>query len=201
MIILIGGAGCTGKTMLAQRLMERYQIPYMSADHVKMGLVRGWENCPFTPCDGDETIARYLWTVLEGVVRTNVENEQHLILEGCYIPPEHAVALEKEFPGIVFAVYPVFSREYVMRAYKDGIVAHRSDLEKRGYDEERTPEEIAREHECVCEACRKAGARCVEIDDDHARGMAQVIAMTDAFVRAADKRKSEKKFEKSEKNA
>ena len=40
MIILITGASHTGKTLLAQRLLERYQYPYLSIDHLKMGLIR-----------------------------------------------------------------------------------------------------------------------------------------------------------------
>lgn len=40
MIILIAGASHTGKTLLAQRLLEKYGYPYLSIDHLKMGLIR-----------------------------------------------------------------------------------------------------------------------------------------------------------------
>ena len=40
MIILITGASHTGKTLLAQRMLEEYQYPYLSIDHLKMGLIR-----------------------------------------------------------------------------------------------------------------------------------------------------------------
>ena len=40
MVILIGGASHTGKTLLAQRLLEKYHAPYLSIDHLKMGLIR-----------------------------------------------------------------------------------------------------------------------------------------------------------------
>ena len=40
MIVLITGASHTGKTALAQRLLEKYKIPYFSIDHLKMGLIR-----------------------------------------------------------------------------------------------------------------------------------------------------------------
>lgn len=181
MIILIGGESCTGKTVLAQRLLERYHIPYMSADHVKMGLVRGWTGCPFTPCDPDERIIKYLWPVLEGIVRTNVENRQHLILEGCYLPPARAVALEREYPDAVIAVYLGFTREYVYRAYETGILRHRNDVEWRGYDEERTAEEIARAHEAMRKRCAACGARYVPIDGAYEEGIGRAIALLDAF--------------------
>lgn len=37
MIILITGASHTGKTLLAQKLMERYRYPVLSIDLLKMG--------------------------------------------------------------------------------------------------------------------------------------------------------------------
>lgn len=40
MIILITGASHTGKTLLAQKLLEKYHYPYLSIDHLKMGLIR-----------------------------------------------------------------------------------------------------------------------------------------------------------------
>lgn len=38
MVILISGVSCTGKTVMAQKLLEKYKIPYLSIDHVKMGV-------------------------------------------------------------------------------------------------------------------------------------------------------------------
>ena len=34
MIILITGASLTGKTLLAQRMLEEYKMPYVSIDHL-----------------------------------------------------------------------------------------------------------------------------------------------------------------------
>ena len=48
MIILITGASHTGKTLLVQRLLERYQYPYLSIDHLKMGLIRSRITTPKT---------------------------------------------------------------------------------------------------------------------------------------------------------
>lgn len=40
MIIIITGASHTGKKLLAQRMLEKYKYPYLSIDHLKMGLIR-----------------------------------------------------------------------------------------------------------------------------------------------------------------
>ena len=37
MIRLLTGSTHTGKTLLAQRLLERHGAPYLSIDHLKMG--------------------------------------------------------------------------------------------------------------------------------------------------------------------
>ena len=83
MIILITGASHTGKTVLAQKLLERYQYPYLSIDHLKMGLIRSG-NTSLTPED-DEELTAYLWPVVREIIKTAIENKQNLIVEGCYI--------------------------------------------------------------------------------------------------------------------
>ena len=52
MIWIITGASHAGKTFLAQRMLEKFMFPYLSIDHLKMGLIRsGYTD--FTPEDGD----------------------------------------------------------------------------------------------------------------------------------------------------
>ena len=53
MIILITGASHTGKTVLAQKLLEKYKYPYFSIDHLKMGLIRSGYT-KLTPEDDNE---------------------------------------------------------------------------------------------------------------------------------------------------
>ena len=84
MIILITGASHTGKTVLAQKMLEKYKYPYMSMDHVKMGLIRSG-NTDLTPEDDDE-LTDYLWPIVREIIKTAIENDQNLIIEGCYVP-------------------------------------------------------------------------------------------------------------------
>ncbi|MGG3279359.1 hypothetical protein [Paenibacillus solani] len=99
MIMLISGNSSTGKTYMAQRLLEKYHVPYLSIDHLKMGLYRADMNCGFTPMDSTEDIGEKLWPILKGIMMTNIENKQNLIIEGCYILPHHlednGVALQR----------------------------------------------------------------------------------------------------------
>lgn len=86
MIILITGASHTGKTLLAQRMLEKYHYPYLSIDHLKMGLIRSG-NTTLTPED-DDALTDYLWPIIREIIKTAVENSQNLIVEGCYISPD-----------------------------------------------------------------------------------------------------------------
>lgn len=85
MIILITGASHTGKTVLAQRLLEKYKYPYLSIDHLKMGLIRSG-NTDLSPVSSDDELTEYLWPVVREMIKTAIENKQNLIVEGCYIP-------------------------------------------------------------------------------------------------------------------
>ena len=84
MVILITGASHTGKTILAQRLLEKYKYPYLSIDHLKMGLIRSGMTA-LTPED-DDALTDELWPIVREMVKTAIENHQNLIVEGCYIP-------------------------------------------------------------------------------------------------------------------
>ena len=81
MIVLITGASHTGKTLLAQRLLEKYKYPYLSIDHLKMGLIRSG-NTDLTPED-DDALTEFLWPIVREMIKTAVENHQNLIVVFC----------------------------------------------------------------------------------------------------------------------
>ncbi len=167
MIILIGGVNCTGKTALAQRLLERRHIPYLSIDHLKMGLIRGWPDCGFSAEDPDDAIAERLWPVLEGMIRTGIENGQHLIIEGCYLPPERVRPLCDAFPREIVAAYIGFSGDYLRRHFADGLLAHRDRIERRGQAEDRSPEWFQEAHRRLERRCAAYGLPFFRIREDY----------------------------------
>ena len=94
MIIVITGASHTGKTVFAQKLLEKYKYPYLSIDHLKMGLIRSG-NAELTPMSDDTDLTKYLWPIVCEIIKTAIENKQNLIVEGCYIPLEGEKDFEK----------------------------------------------------------------------------------------------------------
>lgn len=85
MVILIAGDTHTGKTLLAQRLLEKYSYPYLSIDHLKMGLIRSGI-CKLSAESDDAKLTDYLWPIIREMIKTCIENSQNIIIEGCYIP-------------------------------------------------------------------------------------------------------------------
>ena len=78
MVILISGTTHTGKTALSQRLMEKYKIPYLSVDHLKMGLIRSGKTS-LTVRD-DEKLTLFLWPIIKEIIKTVIENKQNIAL-------------------------------------------------------------------------------------------------------------------------
>ena len=95
MILFITGATHTGKTRLAQKLMEKYKIPYFCQDHLKMGLIRS-HYTDLTP-DNDQELTDYLWPVIREMAKTAIENKQNMIIEGCYIPFDWQKDFDEEY--------------------------------------------------------------------------------------------------------
>ena len=50
-----------------------------------MGLIRSG-NTNLTPERDDNDLIAYLWPIVREIIKTNIENKQNLIVEGCYIP-------------------------------------------------------------------------------------------------------------------
>lgn len=72
MILLITGASHTGKTLLAQRLLEKYKYPYLSIDHLKMGLIRS--GCTqLTPMSDDAELTDYLWPIVREIIKQRLK--------------------------------------------------------------------------------------------------------------------------------
>lgn len=128
MIILITGASHTGKTVLAQKLLEKYKYPYLSIDHLKMGLIRSG-NTELTPCD-DKELTGYLWPIVSEMIKTAIENKQNLIVEGCYVPEDWRTWFGEEYLSEIKFICLVMTDEYIDEHFAD-IVKHGSDIEAR----------------------------------------------------------------------
>jgi len=182
MIILIGGASCTGKTLMAQKMLEKYHMPYLSIDHLKMGLIRGGAACSFTSTDSNETISEELWPILKGIIITAIENRQNLIIEGCYIPPDFIHDFEERYSREITAVFILFSKRYIEENFTSKIQKYRSVIEQRLYEEDRSITELIEEHIELRKKCEENHVKYFEIEKDYGTEICRVYDYIDSVV-------------------
>lgn len=164
MIILITGASHTGKTALAQRLLERYKFPYLSIDHLKMGLIRSG-NTELTPLSDDEDLTEYLWKIVREMIKTAVENKQNLIVEGCYIPFDWQKDFTSEYLENIRYICLVMSEKYIRNHFAD-IKGYANVIENR-LDDDCTLESVLEDNEKVLALAQKHRQNYVLIDDEY----------------------------------
>ena len=165
MIILITGASHTGKTLLAQKLLEQYHYPALSIDHLKMGLIRSG-NTQLTPMSDDEELTAYLWPIVREMVKTAIENKQNLIVEGCYIPMDWQKDFSEEYLKDIRFYCLIMSETYIRNHFAD-IKAFASVIEDRLDDEYCTMESVLEDNAVFWERANKQGAEYILIDSEY----------------------------------
>ena len=164
MIILITGASHTGKTQLAQELLEKYKYPYLSIDHLKMGLIRSG-NTTLTPLSDDTELTAYLWPIVSEIIKTAIENKQNLIVEGCYIPFDYAKDFSKEYLDNIKYYCIVMSENYIKNNFDD-IKKYENVIEHRLCDD-CTIENVLSDNKNILDKAKKHNVNYILIDDKY----------------------------------
>ena len=164
MIILITGASHVGKTALAQKLLQKYNYPYLSIDHLKMGLIRSG-NTELTPLSDNSELTSYLWPIVREMVKTAIENKQNLIVEGCYIPFGWADDFDKEYLENIRYYCLVMSENYIMKHFDD-IKAYANIIESR-LDDDCTLESVLKDNAEILSLVQKHNLNYILIDDSY----------------------------------
>ena len=164
MILLITGASHVGKTALAQRLLEKYQYPYLSIDHLKMGLIRSG-NTDLTPMSDDKKLTKYLWPVVREMIKTAIENKQSLIVEGCYIPFDWQKDFDAEYLENIRYYCLVMSEEYIKNHFAD-IKTYANVIEAR-IDDDCTIESVLADNAQILALAQKHNANYILIEDKY----------------------------------
>jgi putative acetyltransferase len=172
---------------MAQKLLEKYKVPYLSIDHIKMGLFRGSKYCDFSPTDSDDELTDKLWPIVKGIIMTNIENDQHIIIEGCYLPPEHIGDFEPVYLKQIIPFYIGFSKNYLEKHFLTGIIEHRNEIERKEYngdDDYINMDNFIKLHARLKARCSQNNARFFEIDEDYEGEMCNVYKWIDEQIKA-----------------
>ncbi len=171
-IIILTGASHTGKTVLSQKMLEKFHYPYLSIDHLKMGLIRSGHTS-LTPEDDDE-LTDYLWPVVREMIKTAIENEQNMIVEGCYVPFDFRKDFDEEYLSSIRFICLAMTDEYIDEHYED-IKAHESDVETRFVDDGVTALRYKEMNREFIDGFTKAGEKITLIDGDYEKTIDEVI--------------------------
>ena len=164
MIILITGASHTGKTILAQKMLEKYKYPYLSIDHLKMGLIRSG-NTNLTPLD-DEALTDYLWPIIREIMKTAIENRQNLIIEGCYIPFHWRQDFDERYLPSIRFICLAMSERYIEDHY-GAITDYESEIEARLVDGDCTMDSLKEDNKSIIDGFQHIGEPVILIDSDY----------------------------------
>lgn len=164
MIILLAGASHTGKTALAQRILEKYGYPYLSIDHLKMGLIRSG-NTHLTPCSDDAELTAYLWPIAREIIKTAIENQQNLVVEGCYIPFDWTKDFDEAYLENIRYYCLIMSQRYIRNNF-DHILKYASVIEKR-LDDDCVLDQLLEDNKQNLELAQKYALNYILIDDQY----------------------------------
>ncbi len=155
MVILITGASHTGKTLLAQRMLEKYKYPAFSIDHLKMGLIR-------------------LWPIVREIIKTAIENRQNLIVEGCYVPFDWRNDFTDEYLVDIRLICLAMTGDYIDKHFGD-IAGKSSVIESRQEDSDCTIANLKENNRQCCEGFLRAGERVTLIDESFEKEMETLL--------------------------
>ena len=162
---MIAGTSHTGKTNLAQRLLEKHGWPYLSLDHLKMGLIRsGYTDLTV---EQDDELTVLMWPIVREMIKTAIENGQNLMVEGCYIPFDWAQDFGPEYRAHIRYVCLVMSEKYIRTRFGD-IKAFANVAENRLDDSDCTPESVLADNRWYLEQAKAHGMPYLLIDGDYA---------------------------------
>ena len=172
MVIIITGASHVGKTVLAQRMLEKIKYPYYSIDHLKMGLIRSG-NTVLTPEDDDE-LTDYLWPIVREIIKTAIENEQNLIVEGCYIPFDWEKSFDERYLQSIRFICLAMSDEYIDSHYKE-IKSHGADIETRLDDSYCIVEQVMKDNRQIIAGYKSSGEKITLITDNYEESIKDIL--------------------------
>lgn len=110
MIYIISGASRSGKTIIAKKLFNILKIPYLSTDHIMMGLMNGMPSSGINDKMWPHEIGEKLWPILNAMIENMIYNNQSYIFEGEAFIPKYIKELSNKFPGEIKVCFIGYSK-------------------------------------------------------------------------------------------
>jgi hypothetical protein len=153
-------------------MLEKYKYPYLSIDHLKMGLIRSG-NTSLTPED-DDALTEYLWPIVREMIKTTIENRQNLIVEGCYVPFDWRKDFDEGYISSIRFICLAMTGRYIDGHFSD-ISGYGSAIESRLDDTECSISGLKEGNKQYMEGFALAGEQVVLIDDSFERSIEALL--------------------------
>ena len=109
MLYLISGSSRSGKTLIAKRMLQEKNIPYLSLDWLMMGFNSGMPEQGIHHLLWPGEIARRVCGFLQGMIDNMIFDGMDYVLEGEAMLPELIAELVKNYPEQIKAVFLGFT--------------------------------------------------------------------------------------------
>ena len=153
-------------------MLERYKFPYLAIDHLKMGLIRSG-NTSLTPEDDNE-LTEYLWPIVREIIKTAIENNQNLIVEGCYIPAEWRRDIDQRYLEHTKFICLAMSKKYIEDHF-DAIIEHESEVKNRLIKADCNVNDLKECNGWYIDAFGSVGEKVVIIEDDFNKTVSRLL--------------------------
>ena len=88
MLYIVGGCSRSGKSLLAERMRLRHNVPWFPLDALKMGLHLGAPLLGVHPNDDDLETADRMWPIIKGVMENLIFDGRDYLVEGVNLRPK-----------------------------------------------------------------------------------------------------------------
>ena len=129
-----------------------------------MGLIRSkYTNISV---EDDENLTKYLWPIVREIIKTNIENNQNIIIEGAYIPFSFKDDFSEEYLKSIKYVCLIMTEKYIKNNIEN-ILKYEDVIENRLYKDNINIDEFIEENKYNLDMCKKYGYNYILIDDKY----------------------------------
>lgn len=129
-----------------------------------MGLIRsGYTDLTV---DDDDALTALMWPIIREMIKTAIENDQHMVIEGCYLPYDWRKDFDEEYLPHIRFVCLVMTERYLRERFDD-VRRFGSVVENRGDDPELELPELIRDNAANLAKCREHDCEVILIDGEY----------------------------------
>jgi hypothetical protein len=119
MIYIISGTSRSGKTLIAKKMMQQYEIPYLSLDWLVMGFTNGIPEYGIHDKLWPNEIAEKFWEYLKAMLENMMWSETDYIIEGEAVLPELINELLTKHPNRIKVCFVGYTNINIRTKVKD----------------------------------------------------------------------------------